>query len=350
MASSKVMASSKPKSSDLTSSSATARSRRASSSSSSASAAAASVSVASSSTKSLNAFSSSSSDQIKSNFRNLTPSSSSSAVTTMTVDGILRNAYPTPSAESTLLDAQITLVDTPAPLLPATPPPQPSPAVTTATIEINHSNSSNNQELNGVLPQASKTVDDVWREIVSGRKEMKEEPDEMMTLEDFLAKAGAVDVGEEDEVKMPPPERLSGGVYAFDPIPPSAFQMLDKVEGSIVGFGSGADGVVGGGGRGVGRGKRGRTTIMEPLDKAAQQRQRRMIKNRESAARSRERKRAYQVELECLAVRLEEENERLLKEKEERTKERFKQLMEKVVPVVEKRRPPRRLRRVHSMQ
>jgi hypothetical protein len=29
---------------------------------------------------------------------------------------------------------------------------------------------------------------------------------------------------------------------------------------------------------------------MEPLDKAAQQRQRRMIKNRESAARSRERK------------------------------------------------------------
>ncbi|KAJ6930877.1 hypothetical protein NC652_014407 [Populus alba x Populus x berolinensis] len=52
---------------------------------------------------------------------------------------------------------------------------------------------------------------------------------------------------------------------------------------------------------------------MEPLDKAAQQRQRRMIKNRESAARSRERKQAYQVELESLAVRLEEENEHCLK-------------------------------------
>ncbi|KAF2291148.1 hypothetical protein GH714_020362 [Hevea brasiliensis] len=168
--------------------------------------------------------------------------------------------------------------------------------------------------MNSDIPQASKTVDDVWREIVAGRKEMKEEPDEMMTLEDFLAKTGAVEVGE-DEVKMPLPERLSGGVYAFDPVPPSAFQMLDKVEGSIVGFGNEVEVVAGRGGSGVGRGKRGRTPVMEPLDRVAQQRQRRMIKNRESAARSRERKQAYQVELESLAVMLEEENEQLLKEK-----------------------------------
>ncbi|KAK7846377.1 g-box-binding factor 4 [Quercus suber] len=51
-------------------------------------------------------------------------------------------------------------------------------------------------------------------------------------------------------------------------------------------------------------------------------RQRRMIKNRESAARSRERKQAYQNELESLAVRLEEENGLLLKDKAEKTKER----------------------------
>ncbi|CAI0396135.1 unnamed protein product [Linum tenue] len=169
----------------------------------------------------------------------------------------------------------------------------------------------------------------MWKEIVSGRKELKEEPDEMMTLEDFLAKAGAVEVGgddDEDEVKMP--ELASER--------PNAIHMLDKVEGSIVGFGNG------------GRGKRGRAPVLEQLDKAAQQRQKRMIKNRESAARSRERKQAYQVELESLAVKLEEENEQLLMEKEERTKERLKQLMEKVFPVVVRRKPPRTLRRVRS--
>lgn len=124
------------------------------------------------------------------------------------------------------------------------------------------------------------------------RKGCKEEvPDDLMTLEDFLARAGAV---EEDDIKdmplaMPPPEteRLSGGVFSFDPMPQlSPFSSIDKVEGSIIGFGNGVE-MVGSGG--VGRGKRGRA-VLEPMDKVAQQRQRRMIKNRESAARSRERK------------------------------------------------------------
>ncbi|XP_008461927.1 G-box-binding factor 4-like isoform X3 [Cucumis melo] len=87
------------------------------------------------------------------------------------------------------------------------------------------------------------------------------------------------------------------------------------------------------------RGKR-RRVAMEPMDDAALQRQRRMIKNRESAARSRERKQAHQIELESIASRLEEENERLLKEKAERSKERLKQLMAKVIPVMEKQRLP----------
>ncbi|KAJ4700975.1 G-box-binding factor 4-like protein [Melia azedarach] len=251
--------------------------------------------------------------------------------TAMTVDGILRNVYNATTAsttDATLLDAQITLIDT------------------NDHHQHQHQHHPAENE-NGAVSGAIKTVDDVWREIVSGeKKEMKEEAiDEMMTLEDFLAKAGAVEdaAAADVDVKAVPPitERLSGGVYAFDPSPGSPFQ----VEGSIVGFGNGVE-MVGGV---SGRGKRGRV-LLEPLDKAAQQRQRRMIKNRESAARSRERKQAYQVELETLAVRLEEENERLLKEKAERTKERYKQLMEKVVPVVEKRRPPRVLRRVRSMQ
>ncbi|RDY09364.1 G-box-binding factor 4, partial [Mucuna pruriens] len=194
---------------------------------------------------------------------------------------------------------------------------------------------------------APKTVDDVWREIVAGdRRECKEEApdDEMMTLEDFLAKAGAVDDDDDDDdvkMPMPPAERLGSGVFAFDAVPATPFQ--EGAEGSVIGFGNGVEVVEGG------RGKRARP-VLEQLDKAAQQRQRRMIKNRESAARSRERKQAYQVELESLAVRLEEENDKLLKEKAERKKERYKQLMEKVLPIAQKQRPPCILRRARSLQ
>jgi ABA responsive element binding factor len=148
-----------------------------------------------------------------------------------------------------------------------------------------------------------RTVDDVWREIVAGdNRECKEEiSDEMMTLEDFLVKAGAVDDEEDgdDDVKMTIPlsETLSGsGMFSLDP----NFQGIESVEGSVIGFGNGN-----GNGNGVevveggGRGKRGRP-VLEQLDKAAQQRQRRMIKNRESAARSRERKQVYSMYSWCL--------------------------------------------------
>ncbi|KAI8002753.1 G-box-binding factor 4 [Camellia lanceoleosa] len=245
----------------------------------------------------------------------------------MTIDGLLRNVYgDNQPADNTLLDAEITLLDA-------------AGAVT--AISDNDG---------GEAPtMTNKTVDDVWKEIVAGRsvrRECKQEaPDEMMTLEDFLAKAEAVE--EEEDVKVEPVvapvERLSGGMFAFDPMPPlSSFQSQQSVD-SVIGFGNGVDGI-------GGRGKR--RAVLEPMDKAAQQRQRRMIKNRESAARSRERKQAYQVELESLAVKLEEENEKLLKEKRKgkRCKKLERELMEKVVPVVEKRRPPRVLRRVHSMQ
>ncbi|EOY16744.1 hypothetical protein QUC31_001185 [Theobroma cacao] len=271
---------------------------------------------------------------------NINNSNTNRLSSTMTVDGILRNVYSAaPTTETTLVDASITLIDTPTP-----------------TTAGGNSEVSQGQTVADCSNNVAKSVDEVWREIVSGeRKEitMKEEaPDEMMTLEDFLAKAGAVEdaaAAATAEVKVQQ-DRMSGGVYAYDPVGGSPFQMLDKMEGSIVGL-NGMEVIGSGGGAGGGgRGKRGRGVLMEPLDKAAQQRQRRMIKNRESAARSRERKQAYQVELESLAVKLEEENEQLLKEKAERTKERFKQLMEKVVPVVEQRRPPRVLRRVRSLQ
>ncbi|XP_060198589.1 G-box-binding factor 4-like isoform X2 [Lycium barbarum] len=163
------------------------------------------------------------------------------------------------------------------------------------------------------IPPVRRTVDDVWREIVEGKKRCKEEKvDEIMTLEDFLVKAGAVE--EEDVVAGPAVkfEQLgSGGIYTFDNSNDNntAYMAAMPVQSVQGGFG--------------GRGKR--KVVVEQLDKAAIQRQRRMIKNRESAARSRERKQAYQVELESIAVRLEEENEQLLKEKEERTRSRYKQ-------------------------
>ncbi|KAL0422331.1 UNVERIFIED_CONTAM: bZIP transcription factor 12, partial [Sesamum latifolium] len=85
-----------------------------------------------------------------------------------------------------------------------------------------------------------------------------------MTLEDFLAKAGAVT---EEDVRLPQTNGVASGRFG-------------------VCF---ANGVVAVGG-GAGRGKRRPAVEEVPLDKATQQKQRRMIKNRESAARSRERK------------------------------------------------------------
>ncbi|XP_073133920.1 G-box-binding factor 4-like [Henckelia pumila] len=244
----------------------------------------------------------------------------------VTLDGFLRNAYgerntspdqdhrrsagEAESCTGTLLNAEITLLD----------------AVGAV------SRSSDGEEEPRKLVR--RTAEEVWREIVDGKKSGQQPKEEMMTLEDFLVKAAAKEEEEEAvaavDVKE---EKLSGGIYSY------------KSSGAVgIGIGVGLDV----GGLGSGRGRRS-LSLLEPLDKAAQQRQRRMIKNRESAARSRERKQAYQVELESMAVKLEEENERLLIEKEKLTKKRLKQLMENVIPIVEKQKPARVLRRVRSM-
>eukprot|EP00250_Pteridium_aquilinum_P012919 c21029_g1_i1 orf=394-2025(-) len=64
-----------------------------------------------------------------------------------------------------------------------------------------------------------------------------------------------------------------------------------------------------------------------PVERVIERRQRRMIKNRESAARSRARKQAYTVELEAEVSQLKEENMTLLRKQEEEAAKRKKQIL-----------------------
>uniref|UniRef100_A0A0D3EWQ1 BZIP domain-containing protein n=1 Tax=Oryza barthii TaxID=65489 RepID=A0A0D3EWQ1_9ORYZ len=113
----------------------------------------------------------------------------------------------------------------------------------------------------------------------------------------------------------------------------------------VMGFLNGAE-VTGG----VTGGRSRKRHLMDPMDRAAMQRQKRMIKNRESAARSRERKQAYIAELESLVTQLEEENAKMFKEQEEQHQKRLKELKEMVVPVIIRKTSARDLRRTNSME
>lgn len=130
---------------------------------------------------------------------------------------------------------------------------------------------------------STRTVEEVWKEIVAGGDQQRRESatDQEITLEDFLSKAGAVC---DDDVRVPVISEPGG--FAVDSTLNNQLQIpSQQLEGPMVGgYASGIDGRI----VGVGRGKR--RAVEEPVDKATQQKQRRMIKNRESAARSRERK------------------------------------------------------------
>ncbi|KAJ1419933.1 Basic-leucine zipper domain [Sesbania bispinosa] len=109
---------------------------------------------------------------------------------------------------------------------------------------------SRNEDLRG---ECSLSADEVWKEIVAGSTDQQ---NITVTLEDFLTKP--VTVTDQDTILLPPQT-----------------QSNEK------------NGIVAVGGR-----KRRAVAVEESLDKATLQKQRRMIKNRESAARSRERKQA----------------------------------------------------------
>ncbi|XP_020587877.1 G-box-binding factor 4-like isoform X2 [Phalaenopsis equestris] len=151
-----------------------------------------------------------------------------------------------------------------------------------------------------------------------------------VTLEDYLTKARVVSA---DDLNTAAAAVVSERIGQDD--------LEETGNDQMAGMGDGA--AAGGGERGKGR----KRVAVDSADKAALQRQKRMIKNRESAARSRERKQQYTNQLEQTVFKLEEENAILLKEREKHLKWRFKKLVENVIPVAEMK-PGRALRRTSS--
>ncbi|KAL5202168.1 hypothetical protein ABZP36_013120 [Zizania latifolia] len=202
---------------------------------------------------------------------------------------------------------------------------------------------------------SKKTVDEVWKGILdvptrsaeeSGRRRQERQPTlGEMTLEDFLVKAGVVTEGYlKDSNDLSGNMDVVGGSrsdlnaraqwlqqyhqqaletqhpgiaapymashLASQPLAVATGSVLDSIysDGQIVSPMLGAISDPQTPGR-----KRGASG--EIADKIVERRQKRMIKNRESAARSRARKQAYTNELENKVSRLEEENESLKRQK-----------------------------------
>ncbi|ONI21269.1 hypothetical protein PRUPE_2G056800 [Prunus persica] len=199
---------------------------------------------------------------------------------------------------------------------------------------------------------SKKTVDEVWRDIQQSKNNEEKKSQERqrtlgeMTLEDFLVKAGVVAEAEASSDKkcsaplavvdanvasqfpqgqwlqyqqpqyqhpqqsmmgvympsqpIPPPLHIGAGAIMEVPYPDNQVALPSPLMGTL------SDTQTPG---------RKRGNPEDIVEKTVERRQKRMIKNRESAARSRARKQAYTNELENKVSRLEEENERLRKQK-----------------------------------
>ncbi|CAA0818838.1 Protein ABSCISIC ACID-INSENSITIVE 5 [Striga hermonthica] len=162
-------------------------------------------------------------------------------------------------------------------------------------------------------PLYGKTVDEVWSRIhrANGAGENPAANRQLtfgeMTLEDFLVRAGIVRAQ-----TQPAYDGAAAAAHSSAVVGPTNYAVRTPVAAVAaaygygpVGVGSPASPVATGGPCGVeGRRRAGD----RPVEKVMERRQRRMIKNRESAARSRARKQAYTVELEAELNQLREEN------------------------------------------
>ncbi|KAF6147786.1 hypothetical protein GIB67_006759 [Kingdonia uniflora] len=193
------------------------------------------------------------------------------------------------------------------------------------TAEANHNNTQPTLTLNNAL--SKKTVDEVWRDIQhdgdhqflqnttkAAAKETQATLGEM-TLEDFLVKAGIVAEGSAEpqwlhyQHQQQQQQHMMGvGVGVYQPIAvvtnPHSYQMDVSTSPQMA---TSSD---------TQTPRLKRRAPGEVVEKTVERRQKRMIKNRESAARSRARKQAYTNELENKVARLEEENARLKKQKD----------------------------------
>ncbi|KAL1531116.1 ABSCISIC ACID-INSENSITIVE 5-like protein 2 [Salvia divinorum] len=231
-----------------------------------------------------------------------------------------------------------------------------------------------NQQSNLMLSMdlSKKTVDEVWQDIQQGQKRSSLDRKTTlgeMTLEDFLVKAGVVSEsaagnkvlgpvsdGGADPTGMPQhaqwinypmssmhPQQQQGMLPAFmpshpvrqpttlggNPIMDAAYPETQMTMCSSPLMGTLSDTQTPG---------RKRVAPDDIAEKSVERRQKRMIKNRESAARSRARKQAYTHELENKVSRLEEENEKLKRLQE----------MEKALPSIPPPEPKYQLRRTSS--
>lgn len=207
---------------------------------------------------------------------------------------------------------------------------------------------------------SKKTVDEVWRDIQQGEiddgsdKSKKKEEDSgqgdqdpkpslgEMTLEDFLHRAGVVaespvinknggHVLGVDSVNSGGPQSaqwmhyqlpsvqpqqnvvpvfIPGHQVVQQPVPIMASPFLDSAFGDATQMTVSPSSLLGTLSDTPTPGRK-RVAPGDVVEKTVERRQKRMIKNRESAARSRARKQAYTQELENKVSRLEEENERL---------------------------------------
>ncbi|KAE9617162.1 hypothetical protein Lal_00035139 [Lupinus albus] len=247
---------------------------------------------------------------------------------------------------------------------------------TEGTMQVNQAELQHQASLSLTDALSKKTVDDVWRDIQQSKDNNEKKSQERqptlgeMTLEDFLVKAGIVAEGSSNENNTSTVAAVDSNV-AIQQFPPQCQWMpypqpqYQHPQQSLMGIYMPGQGIAqplhmgAGASMDVGPFADNQLPLTSPMmgtmsdtqtpgrkrnapedimEKSVERRQKRMIKNRESAARSRARKQAYTNELENKVSRLEEENERLRKQKE----------LEKILPCAPPPEPKYQLRRIAS--